>query len=76
MVDSKKEQTLAIVKPDGVQRSLIGEILQRYERSGLKLVGIKIVIPTVDLVEKHYLVDPEWKTKVGRKRSNRIRQKV
>lgn len=67
MVDSKKEQTLAIVKPDGVQRSLIGEILQRYERSGLKLVGIKIVIPTVDLVEKHYLVDPEWKTKVGQK---------
>jgi nucleoside-diphosphate kinase len=59
------ERTLVIVKPDGVQRSLVGEIISRYERMGLKLVGIKMVIPTVALVEKHYLADPNWKMNVG-----------
>ncbi len=67
MNTGKQEKTLAIVKPDGVQRGLIGEVLHRYERAGLKLVGIKIAVPPAELVEKHYLVDPEWKTKVGEK---------
>ena len=61
----KKERTLVIIKPDGVQRSLIGEIIKRFERSGLKLAGIKMMVPTSDLVEKHYLVDPEWRVKTG-----------
>ena len=64
---SKKEQSLVLIKPDGVQRGLIGEIIKRYERTGLKLVGLKFVVPTVELVEKHYLVDPEWKIKTGKK---------
>ena len=64
---SKKEQSLVLIKPDGVQRGLIGEIIKRYERTGLKLVGLKFVVPTVELVEKHYLVDPEWKIKTGEK---------
>ena len=67
MVDLKKEQTLVIIKPDGVQRSLIGDIICRYERSGLKLVGLKMLVPTKELVEKHYLVDPEWRIKTGKK---------
>ncbi len=67
MNTGKQEKTLAIVKPDGVQRGLVGEILKRYEQVGLKLVGLKITIPTIELVEKHYLVDPDWKTKVGEK---------
>jgi len=50
-----------------VQRSLIGEIIRRYERSGLKLVGLKMSVPTEELVEKHYLVDPEWRVKTGKK---------
>ncbi len=56
-----------IVKPDGIQRSLIGEIVNRYERSGLKLVGIKMVIPTADMIDRHYTLDPEWKLKTGKK---------
>ncbi len=64
---NKKERTLVIIKPDGVQRSLIGEIVKRYERSGLKLVGLKFVVPSVDLVESHYLIDPEWRVKTGQK---------
>lgn len=66
-MDPKKEKTLVVIKPEGIQRSLIGEIISRYERSGLKLVAMKMVVPTVELVEKHYLIDPEWLTKVGNK---------
>jgi len=64
---TKKEKTLVIIKPDGVQRSLIGEIIKRHERIGLKLIAMKFVIPTVEMVECHYTVDPEWLIKVGEK---------
>jgi len=67
MEHPKEEKTLVLIKPDGVQRSLIGEIVRRYERSGLKLVGLKMTVPTKELVEKHYLVDPEWRVKTGKK---------
>lgn len=62
-----KEQTLVIIKPDGVQRSLIGEIIKRIERTGLKLVGLKMVLPTVDMVRTHYTLDAQWLTNVGTK---------
>jgi nucleoside-diphosphate kinase len=67
MEHPKQERTLVIIKPDGVQRGLIGEVIKRYERTGLKLVGLKLVVPTGDLIEKHYLVDPDWKVKRGKK---------
>ena len=60
------EQTL-VVKPDGVQRTLIGEIVRRYENSGLKLIALKMLVPTPAMVEKHYLVNPEWLKNVGEK---------
>lgn len=63
----KTEKTLVVIKPDGVQRSLIGEVIQRFERAGLKLVGLKMVIPTPNFIEQHYLVDPNWKTACGSK---------
>lgn len=63
----KQERTLVLIKPDGVERNLIGEIISRFERSGLKLVGLKMTRPTEEMVEKHYLVDPEWKQKTGAK---------
>jgi len=63
----KKERTFVMVKPDGVQRSLIGEIIKRFERVGLKLVSIKMILPTEDLAKKHYTLDPEWLRKVGEK---------
>lgn len=59
------ERTLAIIKPDGIERNLIGEIIKRYERVGLKLVGIKMLVPTEDLIERHYTLDPEWLMNVG-----------
>ncbi len=67
MTHFKDEQTLVLIKPDGVQRTLIGEIIKRYERTGLKLVALKMVIPTPEEVESHYSSDPEWKKKTGEK---------
>lgn len=67
MEHPKKERSLVIIKPDGVQRSLIGEIIKRYEQAGLKLVGIKMAVPTADMIEKHYTVDPNWRTVTGQK---------
>lgn len=69
------ERTLVIIKPDGIQRNLIGEVIQRYERVGLKLVGIKMVVPTQDMVEAHYTLDPEWKKKTGEKNLQAYRDK-
>jgi len=63
----KKERTLVVIKPDGVQRSLIGEIIKRYERAGLKLVATKFFVPTKELVKKHYLLDSNWLQNVGEK---------
>lgn len=63
----RKERTFVLIKPDGIQRALIGEILRRYERTGLKLVGLKMTVPTPEHVEQHYLVEPEWIMTVGTK---------
>ena len=48
------EQTLVLVKPDGVQRGLIGEIVGRLEKRGLKLVGLKLLQVDEDLAHRHY----------------------
>ncbi|MCX6718855.1 MAG: nucleoside-diphosphate kinase [Candidatus Taylorbacteria bacterium] len=63
----KYERTLVIIKPDGIQRTLVGEIIKRYERTGLKLVSIKMCVPTAEMVERHYTLDPEWRMKTGLK---------
>jgi nucleoside-diphosphate kinase len=48
------ERTLALVKPDGVQRGLIGEILTRLERRGLKLIGLRMMVMTRETAARHY----------------------
>ena len=65
----KRERTLVIIKPDGVQRSLVGEIIRRYEQVGLKLVAMKMVIPTEEHATKHYyeVGGDEWLESVGAK---------
>jgi nucleoside-diphosphate kinase len=50
------ERTLILVKPDGVQRGLIGEIINRFERRGLKLIGMKFMQMSEDLARRHYAV--------------------
>lgn len=53
------ERTFVAVKPDGVQRQLVGEILRRFESKGFKLVGLKLIHPSRELAENHYAVHKE-----------------
>jgi nucleoside-diphosphate kinase len=50
------QRTLILLKPDAVQRRLIGTLIQRFEQKGLRLVGMKLVHPNRELAEKHYAV--------------------
>jgi nucleoside-diphosphate kinase len=50
------ERTLVLVKPDGVQRGLVGEILGRLERKGLKVVGLRLLWVPRDMAERHYAI--------------------
>src|SRR5258708_11688838 len=49
------ERTLVLIKPDALQRDLVGEIITRLERKGLKLIGIKMIALTEDLLDTHYI---------------------
>ena len=51
------QRTLVLLKPDAVQRGLIGEIIQRFERVGLKIVGLKMLWPDQETALKHYTED-------------------
>ena len=53
------ERSFLAIKPDGVQRGLVGEIIGRFERKGFKLVGLKQLTPSRSLVEEHYGVHRE-----------------
>lgn len=48
------ERTLVLIKPDAIQRDLVGEIIRQFERKGLKLVGIKMMTLSNDLLDEHY----------------------
>src|SRR6476620_2349917 len=50
------QQTLLLLKPDAIQRRLVGTIIERFERKGLRLVGLKFVLADRALAEKHYAV--------------------
>lgn len=67
MTHPKKERTLVILKPDAVQRGLIGEVIGRIEHTGLKLVALKMVMATEDQLWQHYNKDEEWFTKKGQR---------
>jgi len=61
------EKTLVLIKPDAFKRGLIGEIITRFERVGLKLEEMKIVNATTEIVGKHYPDDKKWIRSVGKK---------
>ena len=67
MKHPRKERTLVFVKPDGIQRTLVGEIIGRFEKVGLKIVAMKMVVPEAEHIEKHYTLDPEWRRITGEK---------
>jgi len=61
------EQTVVLIKPDGVKRGLIGEIIGRFEKAGLKLVALKMVWVDKKLATRHYGYNDEWFENVGKK---------
>ncbi|MFA6463708.1 MAG: nucleoside-diphosphate kinase [Candidatus Paceibacterota bacterium] len=61
----KKERTFVIVKPDGVQRSLVGEIIKRFEKTGLKIAALKFCTLPEEKIWKHYNKDDAWFEKKG-----------
>ena len=54
MVEAVRERTFIMIKPDGVQRGIVGEIISRFEKKGFKLVGMKMAQPGKEHFEKHY----------------------
>lgn len=60
-----KERSLIILKPDAVQRSLVGDIISRFERKGLKITGLKLAVATEEQVFAHYNKDDAWFMKKG-----------
>lgn len=57
MPDPKKERSFIMIKPDGVQRGLVSDIIGRFERRGYKLVGLKMKHATKELAQNHYVSD-------------------
>jgi nucleoside-diphosphate kinase len=62
-----KERTLLLIKPDVLQRQIVGEILTRFERKGYKIVGMKMLNATQEKVAKHYFDDEEYLTGIGQR---------
>lgn len=69
------QRTLVLVKPDGVQRGLVGEFISRFERCGLKIAAMKMVYPNEELAGNHYIADEEWLLTVGKKQKESYAKK-
>lgn len=64
----KFERTFCMIKPDGVMRGLVGDIIQRIEKAGLKVVAMKMIVPTEAQVRAHYpMSDEAWVNRLGQK---------
>ncbi len=62
-----KEQTLVLIKPDGVQRNLIGKIIAYYEAAGLKITALKMLRVSQQLISRHYPEEDEYMISLGKK---------
>lgn len=69
------ERTLVLVKPDGVRRAIVGEVMTRFEHAGLKVVGLKMLVPTKEQVSRHYTDDNSWLESVGKKTIGAYKEK-
>jgi len=67
MQDLKEEKTVVLIKPDGVKRGLIGEIISRVERRGLKIIALNMIWATRGQIDGHYPKDEKWITRLGEK---------
>lgn len=67
MTHPKEEKTVVIIKPDGVKRGLIGEIISRIERRGLKIISLEMIQATGAQIDAHYPKDEQWVRRLGEK---------
>ncbi len=67
MIHPKEEKTYVMVKPDGVRKGLIGEIIRRFEQRDLKIVALEMFMPTREQIDNHYPKDETWITRLGTK---------
>jgi len=72
---NKLERTLVLLKPDAVQRNLIGDIIGRFERVGLKIIAMKFLLPTREQAYKHYVKNPEEIIALGQRSIDGKRKK-
>ncbi|MFA5888618.1 MAG: nucleoside-diphosphate kinase [Candidatus Paceibacterota bacterium] len=63
----KEEKTFVMIKPDGVRKGLIGEVIRRFEQRDLKIVALEMFQPTHDQLDNHYPKNEEWITRLGSK---------
>lgn len=61
------ERTVVLIKPDGVKRGLIGEVIGRFEKMGLRIVGLKMIRADYEVLGKHYTNNKEYLKKLGEK---------
>lgn len=67
MLNPKEERTFVMVKPDGVKKGLIGEIIKRLEQRDLKIVALEMFQPTKEEIDNHYPKDKVWVSRLGTK---------
>ena len=67
MLHPKQEKTIILIKPDGVKRGLIGEIISRIEKRGLKIISLEMFQATKDQIDRHYPKNEAWIKRIGEK---------
>lgn len=67
MIHPKQEKTCVLIKPDGVKRGLIGEIIRRIEQRGLKVIALSMIWATREQIDRHYPKDEKWIRRLGEK---------
>ena len=70
LIELRNERTLVLLKPDAVKRQIVGELVTRFERKGLKICGMKMVMPTEALAGQHYTDSEEWLKDSGERTYN------
>lgn len=67
MANPKEEKTLVLIKPDGVKRGLVGDVIHRIEQRGLKIIALKMIQATREQIDGHYPKDQKWISRLGEK---------
>jgi nucleoside-diphosphate kinase len=67
MTNIKQEKTVVLIKPDGVKRGLVGEVINRIEKRGLKIIALEMFQATEQQIDSHYPKDEKWIKRIGEK---------